>query len=73
MLSKGVESRNYDSGLGKILRTFNAPSGNQIMADGGPFGNAGIGAMTGLFPIMNHSMNDEAKAARPEWEAWLGI
>lgn len=68
--TKGVEARNDDNWMGDVLRTFNAPSGAQIMEDPE---TAGLGALTGLFPFLNHKMNDDAKKARPEWEQLLGF
>lgn len=68
--TKGLEARNDDNALGDVLRTFNAPSGAQILEDPE---TAGLGALTGLFPFLNHKMSDDAKKARPEWESLLGF
>lgn len=68
--TKGLEYRNPDNGVGKVMRTFNAPSLAQIQQDP----KKGIlGAATGLFPFLNHKMNRKAKTAKPEWESLLGM
>tara|TARA_Y100000034_G_scaffold90112_1_gene108514 strand:+ start:212 stop:946 length:735 start_codon:yes stop_codon:yes gene_type:complete len=70
MLSKGAEARNPNNALGKILRTVNPPDLTQMQAD--PGGTI-PGVLTGLFPFLNHSMNQEAKEARPWWEDAMGF
>lgn len=69
-LTKGIEHRSPNSGLGKVMRTFNAPSLAQIKEDPG---KGILGAATGLFPFLNHKMNKKAKEAKPEWESLLGM
>jgi hypothetical protein len=68
MLGKGIEYRNHDNGWGAAMRTIGAPTLNQWKADP----KMALLGSTGLFPITNHFMNDEAKQAKPEWETWLG-
>lgn len=67
--TKGYESRNPDSTFSKTFGRFNMPTLNQIMADPK---HAGVGALTGTYPLMYDRMNDEAKSAKPEWEELLG-
>lgn len=66
--TKGAEARNPDSLVGKLGRTFNAPSGAQIAADP----KVGMTTALGIPFINNWIMNDKAKKARPEWEGLLG-
>lgn len=67
--TKGYEHRNPDSTFSKTFGRFNAPTYNQIKADPK---TALTGILTGTYPLMYDKMNREAKAAKPEWEDWLG-
>jgi len=67
--TKGYEHRNPDSTFSKTFGRFNAPTLNQVKADPK---TALTGILTGAYPLMYDKMNREAKAAKPEWEEWLG-